>query len=127
MGESDPIDPDPDPADVAGGVSHEAMARPRPALTSAVAPTPPAGPSTLPSEQLARLADRAAAALALPVPAVDHERQLPAEALTRVLDAVEASTAAAAKKAYRSDWQRFAAWAGRRRFPPLPAPPAVIY
>ena len=39
------------------------------------------------------------------------------------LDAIEASTAAATKKAYRSDWQRFAAWAGRRRFPPLPAPP----
>jgi hypothetical protein len=43
-----------------------------------------------------------------------------------VLDAVEASTATATKKAYRSDWQRFATWAGRRRFPPLPAPPAVI-
>jgi integrase len=51
---------------------------------------------------------------------------LPAEALARVLDAVEASTAAATKKAYRSDWQRFAGWAGRRRFPPLPAPPAVL-
>ena len=51
---------------------------------------------------------------------------LPAEALARVLDAVEASTAAATKKAYRSDWDRFAGWAGRRRFPPLPAPPAVL-
>ena len=80
----------------------------------------------LPSEQLRRLADTAAAALALPVPAVDHERALPAEALARVLDAVEASTAAATKKAYRSDWERFAGWAGRRRFPPLPAPPAVL-
>src|SRR5664280_1707247 len=29
-------------------------------------------------------------------------------------------------QAYRSDWDRFATWAGRRRFPPLPAPPAVI-
>ena len=80
----------------------------------------------MPSEQLRRLADRAAAALVLPIPAVDHEQQLPAEALARVLDAVEASTAAATKKAYRSDWQRFAGWAGRRRFPPLPAPPAVL-
>ena len=84
MGESDPIDrPDPDTADVAGGVGQEVRARPRSALTSALAPTPPAGPSTLPSEQLARLADRAAAALALPVPAVDPVRQLPAEALAR--------------------------------------------
>ena len=33
MGESDPIDrPDPDTADVAGGVSQEVKARPRPAL-----------------------------------------------------------------------------------------------
>ena len=43
------------------------------------------------------------------------------------LDAIEASTAAATKKAYRSDWQRFAAWAGRRRFPPLPAAPVVAH
>ena len=101
-------------------------ASPRPALTAAVAPTPTAGGGALPSEQLQRLADRAAAALALPVPAVDHERELPAEALARVLDAVEASTAAATKKAYRSDWDRFAGWAGAGGYPPLPAPPAVI-
>ena len=61
------------------------------------------------------------------MPAVDHERELlPAEALARVLDAIEASTAAATKKAYRSDWDRFAAWAGAGGFPPLPAPPAVL-
>ena len=89
-------------------------------------PAPSAVREDLPSVRLARLADRAAVALALPVPAVDHERELPAEALGRVLDAVEASTAAATKKAYRSDWDRFAGWAGRRRFPPLPAPPAVL-
>ncbi len=89
-------------------------------------PAPSAVREDLPSERLARLADRAAAALALPGPVVDHERQLPAEALARVLDAVEASTAAATKKAYRSDWDRFAGWAGRRRFPPLPTPPAVL-
>ena len=83
-------------------------------------PAPGAAPQVLPSEQLQR---RAAAALALPVPAVDHEQALPAEALARVLDAIEASTAAATSRAYRSDWDRFAGWAGRRRFPPLPAPP----
>ena len=82
-----------------------------------------AGPPILRSEQLQRLADRTAAALALSTPAVDHERALPPEALARVLDAVEASTAAATKRAYRSDWDRFAGWAGGRRFPPLPAPP----
>jgi len=86
-------------------------------------PAPGAAPQVLPSEQLQR---RAAAALALPVPAVDHEQALPAEALARVLDAIEASTAAATSRAYRSDWDRFAGWAGRRRFPPLPAPPAVL-
>src|SRR5664279_6180665 len=80
---------------------------------------PVAAPQVLPSEQLRRLADRSAAALVLPVPAVDAERALPAEALARVLAAVEASTAAATKRAYRSDWDRFAGWAGRRRFPPL--------
>ena len=87
------------------------------------APQVPAAPRVLPSEQLRRLADRAAAALALPTPAVDHEQTLAAEALARVLAAVEASTAAATKTAHRSDWDRFAGWAGRRRFPPLPAPP----
>ena len=64
----------------------------------------------LPSEQLRRLADRSAAALVLPVPVVDHERALPAEALARVLDAVEASTTVATKKkkkkAYRSERTR---------------------
>ena len=87
--------------------------------SSAPAPTAveAAGPPTLRSEQLRRLADTAAAVLVLPLPAVDHERALPPEALARVLDAIVASTAAATKKAYRSDWQRFAAWAGRRRFP----------
>ena len=99
-----------------------------PADASAPPPTgfAAAGPPILRSEQLRRLADTAAAALALPTPVVDHERTLPPEALARVLDAVEASPAAATKIAYRSDWDRFAGWAGRRRFPPLPAPPAVL-
>ena len=74
-----------------------------PESAPAAAPQVPAGPQVLPSERLRRLADRAAAVLVLPVPAVDHERELPAEALARALDAVEASTAAATKKAYRSD------------------------
>jgi len=100
---------------------------PRPALTVAVASTPPAAAGALRSEHPRRLADTAAAVIALPVPAVvHHERALPPEALARVLDAIEASTATATKKAYRSDWQRFATWAGRRRFPPLPTPPAVL-
>src|SRR5664279_3546139 len=89
-------------------------------------PAPSAVREDLPSERLRRLADRAAAALVLPVPVVDPVRALPAEALARVLDAVEASTAAATKKAYRSDWDRFAGWAGHRRFPPLPVAPAVL-
>ena len=114
--------PDAVPAAVVAGAV-EADSAPAP---PAAAPQVPAAPRVLPSEQLARLADRAAAALVLPVPAVDHERALLAEALARVLDAVEAFTATATKKAYRSDWQRFADWAGRRRFPPLPAPPAVL-
>ena len=80
-----------------------------------------AAPPPLRSEQLVRLADRTAAGLPLPLPAVDHERTL--RGLARVLDAIEASTAAATKKAYRSDWQRFAAWAGRRRFPPTAGAP----
>ena len=88
---------------------------------------PSAAPQVLlPSERLRRLADTTTAALALPTPAVDHERTLPPEALARVLDAVEASTAAATKKAYRSDWDRFATWAGRSRTtsprPPLSRP-----
>ena len=84
------------------------------------------GPPTLRSEQLRRLADTAAATLALPTPAVDHEQQLPAEALARVLDAVAASTAAARKRAYRSDWGPVRRLGRRRGFPPLPAPPAVL-
>jgi len=61
-------------------------------------PAPVAAPQVLRSEQLRRLADRAAAALALPTPTVDHEQALPAEALARVLDAVEASTAATKRR-----------------------------
>src|SRR5664279_3389809 len=88
VGESDPIDrSDANPSALAEGVSHEGGGGARPALTAAVAPTTPAGGGVLPSEQLRRLADSAAAVIAPPVPAVDHERELlPAEALARVLD-----------------------------------------
>ena len=116
MGESDT----PGPPAAATPVTHPAPPAP------VVAPATLRQPAPLRSEQLALLADTAAAAIALPVPAVDHERTLPPEALARVLDAVEASTAASTKIAYRSDWQRFATWAGHRRFPALPAPPAVL-
>ena len=111
-----------------GGPAGTALHGDAPAVASAPAPTAveAAGPPTLRSEQLRRLADTAAAVLVLPVPAVDHERALPPEALARVLDVIEASTAAATKRAYRSDWQRFTAWTTQRGFRPLPAPPAVI-
>ena len=39
---------------------------------------------------------------------------------------MHASTAASTKIAYRSDWRRFATWAGAGGFPPLPAPAAVL-
>ena len=119
MGESSTLDA----AEPAAAIKGPPAASPGRAVPESA---PGAAPQVRPSEQLRRLADRAAAALALPAPVVDHERELPAEALARVLDAVQASTAAATKIAYRSDWDRFATWAGRRRFPPLPAPPAVL-
>ena len=80
-----------------GGPAGTAPHGDTPADSSAPAPAAveAAGPPTLRSEQLRRLADTAAAVLVLPVPAVDHERALPPEALARVLDAIEASTAAA--------------------------------
>ena len=48
------------------------------------------------------------------------------QALADVLAAVDASTAANTKAAYRSDWARFTLWAGAGGFPPLPAPPLVV-
>ena len=97
MGESNTLaTPDPAVPMLDPPAAPPSRAEPEPAPSAA-----PQVPQVLRSEQLRRLADRTAAALALPVPAVDHERELPAEALARVLDAVEASTAAATKKAYR--------------------------
>ena len=79
-----------------------------PAVTPDDPPPVPAAlgagsPPPLRSEQLARLADTAATALAGFDRIADAERTLPPEALARVLDAAEASTAAATKRAYRSD------------------------
>ena len=76
----------------------------------------------LPSNQLARLAELAAAEAAT----VAGPEMLSDQALADVLAAVDASTAANTKTAYRSDWSRFTLWAGAGGFPSLPAPPMVV-
>jgi len=58
----------------------------------------------------------------LPVDAVD----LDAETVRRVWAAVEGSTSAATKAAYRSDWARFSAWAAPGGHVVLPASPMVV-
>ncbi len=58
----------------------------------------------------------------LPVDAVD----LDAETVRRVWAAVEASTSAATKAAYRSDWARFERWATTGGQVVLPASPLVV-
>ena len=58
----------------------------------------------------------------LPVDAVD----LPVEALDRVWAAVDASTSAATKAAYRSDWARFERWCAAGGHVVLPASPMVV-
>jgi len=60
----------------------------------------------------------------LPVDAVDHG--LDVEAVDRVWAAVEGSTSAATKAAYRSDWARFSAWAAAGGHAVLPASPMVV-
>ena len=77
----------------------------------------------LPSAQLARLAELAAAEAAT---VAGVAQVLSDQALADVLAAVDASTAANTKAAYRSDWARFTLWAGAGGFPPLPAPPLVV-
>jgi len=70
----------------------------------------------------------------LVVPALELDAQnpgdsghgLPVEALDRVWAAVGASTAAATKAAYRSDWARFERWATAAGHSVLPAPPLVV-
>ena len=79
----------------------------------------------LPSARLTRLAELTAADLQR------RDRQRGScrtagaaveQALADVLAAVDASTAANTKAAYRSDWARFTGWAAERGFAPLPAP-----
>jgi len=60
----------------------------------------------------------------LPVDAVDHG--LDVEAVDRVWAAVEGSTSAATKAAYRSDWARFSAWAAAAGHVVLPASPMLV-
>ena len=70
-----------------------------------------------------------AAAVALelgPTAAGDPGHNLPIEALDRVWAAVEASTAAATKAAYRSDWDRFQRWAVGEGLPVWPASAMVV-
>jgi hypothetical protein len=78
----------------------------------------------LPSERLTRLAELAASAVdgAVDTGAV----VLSDRALADVLAAVDASTAANTKAAYRSDWARFTAWTTERGFSPLPALALVV-
>ena len=86
-------------------------------------------PLVLPSERLARLAELTAAELTGSATGGAAGPQVPVlseEALAGVWAAVDASTAAATKTAYRSDWARFTAWATGRGFAPLPAPPLVV-
>jgi len=51
---------------------------------------------------------------------------LPVDAVDRVWAAVEGSTSAATKAAYRSDWARFERWAGVGGHQVLPASPMVV-
>ena len=60
----------------------------------------------------------------MPVDAVDH--QLDVDAVDRVWAAVEASTSASTKAAYRSDWARFERWGIAGGHQVLPAPPMVV-
>ena len=85
--------------------------------------------SELPSARLARLArDAAAAALAQRPSAADDAGMdlLPPEVVAELSRVVDASLAHASRRAYRTDWQRFTAWATDHRYPFLPAPPAVV-
>jgi site-specific recombinase XerD len=73
------------------------------------------------------LAELAAAALDPEAVAVSGGPSVLGErALADVLAAVDASTAANTKRAYRSDWARFTGWAAERGFPPLPAAALVV-
>jgi len=87
---------------------------------------PAATDPVLPSERLTRLAELAVAALDQAGPVGAGVPQIPEQAMADVLAAVDASTAANTKAAYRSDWARFTLWADAGGFPPLPASPLVV-
>jgi site-specific recombinase XerD len=99
--------------------------------TAAIAAEP--AQVVLPSAQLSRLAELTAADLrhatdngGAAAPQVPGPPVLSEQALADVLAAVDASTAANTKRAYRSDWSRFTLWADAGGFPPLPASPLVV-
>ena len=94
---------------------------------ASAAPVPPS--PELPSTRLHQLAELAAAKLQ----DVSHnggvaapQVRLGEQALSDVLVAVDASTAANTKKAYASDWARFTIWAAERGYSMLPADPLVV-
>ena len=60
----------------------------------------------------------------MPVDAVDHD--LDVDAVARVWAAVQGSTSAATKAAYRSDWGRFERWCLAGGHQALPAAPMVL-
>jgi len=65
----------------------------------------------------------------LPAPSPPPESRPPAVAPAEIATArgyVEASRAAATRKAYDADWARFGLWCRERDAPPLPAPPALV-
>ncbi len=78
----------------------------------------------------AGLAAAARADLAAVLPAAPAEADdrvvLSGEQAARVWAAVDASTAANTKAAYRSDWARFLAWCEREGYGALPADPLVV-
>ena len=81
-------------------------------------------------ERPALTAAPALLALLLAQPAVTAPaapgHSLPVEALDRVWAAVDASTSASTKAAYRSDWARFERWAAAGGHVVLPASPMVV-
>jgi hypothetical protein len=85
--------------------------------------------SELPSARLARLAQDAvqdAAGALARRPAVGGIDLLPPATRSELTRVVDASLAAASRRSYRADWQRFTDWAADHGYPSLPAPPAVV-
>lgn len=98
----------------------------RPPISDGPAPIsdgPASDHDALPSDRLARLAEAAALDAATAGPS---EPGLSAQAIARVLAAMEATTTASTMTAYRSDWRRFTAWCEQRGHPALPTTPALV-